>query len=115
MIYPSKPTPHGVLSALQAATKTVLELGEAWRGASDRFARFDDAARYSSLAESCDVVAAVLNKLDADSIAADGPVLIVLKKEFDQLVAHSVTLAKLRAAGVDNWEGYDHALRSNDD
>lgn len=30
----------------------------------------------------------------------------ITRKEYDQLLADSAELARLEAAGVDNWEGY---------
>lgn len=36
--------------------------------------------------------------------------ITISKKEYDQLIERSETLAALEAAGVDNWEGYDYAM-----
>ena len=33
----------------------------------------------------------------------------ISKKEYDQLIEDSGFLESLRAAGVDNWEGYEYA------
>jgi len=36
----------------------------------------------------------------------------ISKKEYDQLIKDSEFLDALRAAGVDNWEGYSFACES---
>ena len=36
----------------------------------------------------------------------------ISKKEYDQLIERSETLAALEAAGVDNWDGYDRAMEA---
>ena len=36
--------------------------------------------------------------------------ITISKEEYDQLVEDSEILAKLYAAGVDNWQGYNLAL-----
>ncbi len=36
-------------------------------------------------------------------------------KEYARLKKDSATLAKLEAAGVDNWEGYSFAFESDED
>ena len=38
--------------------------------------------------------------------------ITISKKEYDQLVKDSEFLEALRAAGVDNWEGYSIACES---
>lgn len=35
----------------------------------------------------------------------------ISKKEYDSLVEDAFLLQCLRNAGVDNWDGHDHALR----
>ncbi len=40
------------------------------------------------------------------------PTVTISKTLYDQLVADSEFLEALKGAGVDNWEGYDHALES---
>jgi hypothetical protein len=37
------------------------------------------------------------------------------RKRYESLMADSDTLARLEAAGVDNWEGYEHAFRDDED
>lgn len=40
----------------------------------------------------------------------------ISKEEYNQLQEDSLFLEYLRAAGVDNWEGYDYAIQMmNDD
>ena len=38
--------------------------------------------------------------------------ITITKKEYDKLVDDSNFLSALKGAGVDNWEGYDEAVRS---
>jgi hypothetical protein len=35
--------------------------------------------------------------------------ITITKKEYDKLIEQIEWLRALEAAGVDNWEGYDHA------
>lgn len=35
--------------------------------------------------------------------------VVITKKEYDSLLDDSLFLDSLRAAGVDNWEGYSYA------
>ena len=37
--------------------------------------------------------------------------IVISKKEYEQLKDESAFLAALRSAGVDNWGGYDYAIR----
>ena len=36
--------------------------------------------------------------------------VVIPKKEYDQLIKDSEFLEALRAAGVDNWDGYSYAF-----
>lgn len=37
--------------------------------------------------------------------------ITIPKSRYNEFVARSNRLGALEAAGVDNWEGYDHAMR----
>lgn len=39
----------------------------------------------------------------------------ITRKEYDSLIEDSEFLEALRAAGVDNWEGYDFAIEILDE
>lgn len=39
----------------------------------------------------------------------DEETITISKKEYDDLIEKEIWLSALEAAGVDNWEGYDHA------
>lgn len=34
----------------------------------------------------------------------------ITKEEYDSLIEDSIMLSALHGAGVDNWDGFDHAL-----
>jgi phage pi2 protein 07 len=40
--------------------------------------------------------------------------ILITKKEYDELCKDQAILEALRAGGVDNWEGYDWALEDFD-
>lgn len=41
--------------------------------------------------------------------------IVISKKEYDQLIEDSEFLANLHAAGVDNWDGYHYGFNLEDD
>jgi phage pi2 protein 07 len=41
--------------------------------------------------------------------------MVITKKEYQELKRESDWLACLEAAGVDNWSGYDYAISLRDD
>ena len=43
-------------------------------------------------------------------VIAGNSIVMITKEEYDDLKNDSIVLAALRAAGVDNWEGYEIAL-----
>lgn len=45
----------------------------------------------------------------------DDAEITISLKYYDELVADAKKLAKLEAAGVDNWDGYSIAFEENDD
>jgi hypothetical protein len=51
--------------------------------------------------------------MESDPRASFGYITIS-EAEFNKLKSDSDFLAKLRAAGVDNWEGYDEAQEMED-
>jgi len=54
-----------------------------------------------------------MNKLKYTAVMEE-ETITTTKKEYDQLVEDSRILAKLRAAGVNNWEGYEEAQDMED-
>ena len=49
-----------------------------------------------------------MNELEIEN---EQDTVTISKKEYDELVNDSSFLFALQAAGVDNWEGYDEAIR----
>ncbi len=49
--------------------------------------------------------------MSVEKIAEAMDTVELTRKEYDQLVRDSEWLSCLSAAGVDNWEGYDEAIR----
>jgi hypothetical protein len=75
--------------------------------------RFDGSNASTLGAEAVGHVVVQLNRLVDSPLIADGTHAITLVRQtyLQELQRDADTLAKLRAAGVDNWEGYDEATR----
>lgn len=50
--------------------------------------------------------------MSANKIAEVMDTIEITKKEYDELVKDQTFLNCLIGAGVDNWDGYDHAIES---
>ena len=44
----------------------------------------------------------------------DKTMITISRKEYEKLKEDSAMLSRLRAAGVDNWEGYEFAMSDDD-
>lgn len=53
-----------------------------------------------------------VNVMAGDSKVAELEMVTIPKSQYDSLLRRARLLAALKGAGVDNWNGYDHAMET---